>query len=131
MTIRGKIQTTFRVDAKLLRRFQHALLDRDTKMTPMIEMLIRNWMAENIKDTEELRLAVTSSDTVPAELEGYGIHATSANIEITEKSKSEVGAHPTVTTVSATPASNFEPAKPHPSSTYLEATEESGSEALT
>jgi chromosomal replication initiator protein len=42
-----KTQTTFRIDPKLLRTFQHALLDHGKKMTPVIETLIRNWISEN------------------------------------------------------------------------------------
>jgi len=39
-----RVQTTFRVDAGLLKKFRHALLERETKMTPVIEKLIREWL---------------------------------------------------------------------------------------
>jgi chromosomal replication initiator protein len=39
-----RIQTTFRVDPELLKRFRHALLERETKMTPVIEKMIREWL---------------------------------------------------------------------------------------
>jgi len=39
-----RIQTTFRVDPELLKSFRHALLERETKMTPVIEKLIREWL---------------------------------------------------------------------------------------
>jgi chromosomal replication initiator protein len=39
-----RVQTTFRLDPDLLKRFRHALLERETKMTPVIEKLIRDWL---------------------------------------------------------------------------------------
>jgi chromosomal replication initiator protein len=41
-----RIQTTFRIDQELLKRFRHALVDREQKMTPLIEALIRKWLQE-------------------------------------------------------------------------------------
>src|SRR5712691_6273106 len=39
-----RIQTTFRIEPDLLKRFRHALLERETKMTPVIEKMIREWV---------------------------------------------------------------------------------------
>src|SRR5579863_1256483 len=39
-----RVQTTFRLDPELLKRFRQALLERETKMTPVIEKMIRDWL---------------------------------------------------------------------------------------
>src|SRR5258708_22533086 len=39
-----RIQTTFRIAPDLLKRFRHALLEREAKMTPVIEKMIRDWL---------------------------------------------------------------------------------------
>ncbi|MFZ0801383.1 MAG: chromosomal replication initiator protein DnaA [Terriglobales bacterium] len=45
VTVAGeRVQTTFRVDPELLKRFRHALLERERKMTPVIEELIQEWL---------------------------------------------------------------------------------------
>jgi len=39
-----RVQTTIRLDAELLKRLQHALVERETKMNPVMEKLIRDWL---------------------------------------------------------------------------------------
>jgi chromosomal replication initiator protein len=39
-----RVQTTFRIETDLLQTLRHALVERETKMTPVIEKLIREWL---------------------------------------------------------------------------------------
>src|SRR5436305_1898088 len=58
-----RIQTTFRVDADLLKKFRLALVERDTKMTPVIERLIRDWLhGYKFKEDERKTLPTLGSD---------------------------------------------------------------------
>jgi chromosomal replication initiator protein len=49
------VQTTFRIDSELLKKLRHALLERETKMTPVIEKLIRDWLhAYNFEEKQSV-----------------------------------------------------------------------------
>lgn len=48
-----RIQTSFRIEKQLLNEFRHALVDRDEKMTPVIEGLIRIFLAQRDGRTPE------------------------------------------------------------------------------
>ena len=52
-----RIQTTFRIDPDLLKKFRHELLDSDMKMTPVIEKLIRQWLSGHKYEREQILLS--------------------------------------------------------------------------
>jgi chromosomal replication initiator protein len=59
-----RVQTTFRVDADLLRQFQRAIAERDRKMTPVIEQLIRGWLGKQQAGEVNLPIEVEVSQEI-------------------------------------------------------------------
>src|SRR5947207_970919 len=49
-----RIQTTYRIDPDLLKKFRHELLDSNVKMTPVIEKLIRQWLSGHKYEREQI-----------------------------------------------------------------------------
>src|SRR6266481_6034004 len=66
-----RIQTTFRIDPDLLKKFRHELLDSDMKMTPVIEKLIRQWLSGHKYEREQISFPSEPHSLPPTK----GLHA--------------------------------------------------------
>jgi chromosomal replication initiator protein len=71
-----RIQTTFRIDYELLHRLRHALVERERKMTPVIEELIREWLHEyELKGQQENEITRRVKSAVAVEVQGSEVTA--------------------------------------------------------